>query len=349
MDDFVRASVVVRSKDEADRLRLTLVSLACQIERPEVVVVNDGSIDHTAGVLDEMRGELDLVVLHNEVPVGRSSAANVGAAQASGDIVIFLDGDTLAAPDMVARHMEQHRRRNKLIVRGETWHVRCTRPFLDPETGSARPGEEAKVTRMSAAELARSVVTREQIRGSFGTVDRRAQPGIYPGFGPRKLYELEMEALRAQTDCAVLWAAASGANQSLDRRTFLQAGGFHSDLTINEHRELALRLCSEGLNMAACNGRTYHMIHRSGWRDPLKELGWEELFYQAHPLPEVALLPLLWESLNDMTSLPNASRISSLSELAIASERCRQIEGRQAVREAHLRNTANLKSMIDVR
>ena len=345
----MRASVVVRSKDEADRLRLTLASLACQLEPPEVVVVNDGSTDHTTQVLDEMRAELDLVILHNEVPMGRSSAANLGAAQASGDIVIFLDGDTLAAPDMVVRHMEQHRLRAGSIVRGETWHLRCTRPFLDPETGSARPGEEVRVRRMPAAELARSVVTREQIRGAFGDLDRRAQPGIYPGFGPRKLYELEMEALRTQNDCAVLWAAASGANQSLDRRAFLQASGFHPDLTINEHRELALRLCGEGLKMVACNGRTYHMIHRSGWRDPLKELGWEDIFYQAHPLPEVALLPLLWESLDDTSSLPNASRILSLSELAIASERCKRIEGRRAIREAHLRNTANLKDMIDAR
>jgi len=35
----VRASVIIRSKDEADRLRLTLTSLACQSEPPEVVVV----------------------------------------------------------------------------------------------------------------------------------------------------------------------------------------------------------------------------------------------------------------------------------------------------------------------
>ena len=37
----VRASVIIRSKDEADRLRLTLTSLACQSEPPEVVVVNE--------------------------------------------------------------------------------------------------------------------------------------------------------------------------------------------------------------------------------------------------------------------------------------------------------------------
>jgi Glycosyl transferase family 2 len=345
----MRASVVIRSKDEADRLRLTLVSLACQGERPEVVVVNDGSSDHTPEVLEEMRSELDLVIIHHTVPAGRSGAANVGATRAGGEIVIFLDGDTLAAPDMVARHMEQHRLRDALIVRGETWHLRCTRSFLNPETGSARLGEETRVARMSAAELARSVVTREQIRAAFDSIDRRAQPGIYPGFGPRKLYELEMAALRTQTDPAILWAAASGSNQSLARTAFLESGGFHPDLTINEHRELALRLGGQGLKIAACTGRTYHMIHRSGWRDPLKELHWEDIFYQAHPLPEVALLPILWESLSDTITLPEASRISSLSELVIAADRCKGFVGRQAVREAHLRYNTTPKLTLDAR
>src|ERR1700761_6221670 len=192
----MRASVVIRSKDEADRLRLTLTSLACQSERPEVVVVNDGSSDHTREVIAGMEHELDLVAVHHDTPAGRSGAANAAADKATGDIVIFLDGDTLAAPDLVAQHLAQHRLHDGLIVRGETWHLRCTRLFLDPEAGTPKAGEEAKVARMPAAEMARSVVTRQQIREAFDTIDKRAQGGIYPGFGPRKLYEMEMEALR---------------------------------------------------------------------------------------------------------------------------------------------------------
>ena len=42
----MRASMIVRSKVEADRLRLILISLAKRTAPAEVIVVNDGSTDH---------------------------------------------------------------------------------------------------------------------------------------------------------------------------------------------------------------------------------------------------------------------------------------------------------------
>jgi glycosyltransferase involved in cell wall biosynthesis len=137
----VRASVIIRSKDEADRLRLTLTSLACQSEPPEVVVVNDGSSDHTRDVIASAEG-VNIVALHNATPAGRSAASNAGAAAASGEVVLFLDGDTLAAPDLVSEHLRSHGERANSIVRGSTHNLRCTRPFLDPEMGTPQPGEE---------------------------------------------------------------------------------------------------------------------------------------------------------------------------------------------------------------
>jgi hypothetical protein len=335
----MRASVVIRSKDEADRLRLTLASLAAQTERAQVVVVNDGSSDHTAEVIAVAARELDLVAVHHATSAGRSAAANAGAEQASGDILLFLDGDTLAAPDLVARHLELHRQAPDLVARGDTWYLRCTRLFLDPEAGTPRAGEEARVGRMSERERARSVVTRRQIREEFGAIDRRGQPGIYPGFGPGKLLEIEMDALKNYPDCAVLWAAAAGSNQSLSRTAFLESGGFHPEISINEHRELALRLCERGLRMAPTPGRSYHMIHRSGWRDPLHDTEWERIFYESHPTAEVALLPFLWASLSEAPPFPAEAFIRSLPELAVFAEKYRDITGVKSVRDAHLHAT----------
>lgn len=330
----MHASVIVRSKDEADRLRLTLTSLAGQTAPVEIVVVNDGSTDHTSVVLDAAAAHLPIVRIDHATPRGRSEAANAGAAAASGDLLIFLDGDTLAAPDFVALHLEAHPAPG-LVARGETFHLRCTRFFADPESGTPQPGQEAKVARMSEGELAKMRVTRADVT-QFASVDRRAQPGIYPGAGPRLLYDLEMDALRSHPECDVLWAAASGSNQSVSRDAFIAAGGFHPDLSINEHRELALRLCNAGLRMVPTSARSYHLTHRSAWRDPLGDDGWEAIFYDAHPIPAVPLMSVLWGSLADPSPYPPAHRIVTLPALAAAADRCARVKGAHAVRAAHL-------------
>jgi hypothetical protein len=332
----MKATVVVRSKDEADRLRLTLASLARQDEPAEVVVVNDGSSDHTQRVLEDAPRQLRLVCIHNPSPVGRSAAANAGAAVASGDILIFLDGDTLAAADFVRAHMDVHRASRDKIARGDCFHLRCTRFFLDPETGTPRAGEEERVERMAQNERSRALVTMDQVLHDFVSIERRAQPGIYPGHGPRRIAEMEMNALRAASPSKVLWMAASGSNQSVAREAFLASGGFRSDISINEHRELALRLVEMGLGMAPCAGRTYHLTHRIGWRDPLLDPSWEDAFFESHPIAEVALMSILWESLSEKSALPPGARINSLDDFARAAERCRGLEGREAIRQRHI-------------
>ena len=115
----MRASVIVRSKDEADRLKLTLGSLARQSVEAEIVVINDGSTDHTEEVLDDAASRMSLVRISHRVPLGRSGAANAGAVKASGEILIFLDGDTLAGPEFVARHLDAHSHGSGVVARGK--------------------------------------------------------------------------------------------------------------------------------------------------------------------------------------------------------------------------------------
>jgi len=312
----MECSVVIRSLNEADRLRLTLTSIACQTRAPEVVVVDDGSTDHTAQVVESFSGRLRLSPIRHAFPQGRSAAANAGARAASGDVLIMLDGDTLMHPECVERHMAAHEANPALLGRGETWHLRSTRFLLDPERATPRDGEKARLEAMSPAEREKLKVTRRQIEDDFADIDRRATPGIYPGFGPRALYELEIDALVNHPECSMLWAAASGSNFSVAREAFLASGGYDAEIDNNEHRELALRLCKAGNCMVFVEGaKTYHLTHRSGWRDPLVEASWESVFYNRHPVPEVKLLAVLWASLADSSAIPPDARITSLPEL----------------------------------
>jgi glycosyltransferase involved in cell wall biosynthesis len=312
-------SVVIRSKDEAERLRLALTSLVRQSASAEVVVVNDGSSDHTRAVLDEFAGSLPLTVVHHVTPRGRSGASNAGARAASGQVLLFLDGDMLAHPDLLRHHATAHAERPGMVGRGERLHLRCTLFLQDPETGTPRPSEIGRLERRTPEERERLRVTRSQILDDFHAVARRAETGIYPGAGPRRLEELEMDALRRHPDCSILWAAACGSNLSVPRDAFLDVGGFNEAIDIIEQRELALRLCQAGLGMAPVDGaRVYHMTHRRGWRDPLVNTGWEVAFYAAHPILAVKLLAVFWASLSPQSPLPAEARILSLPALEAA-------------------------------
>ena len=311
----MKLSVVIRTKNEADRLRLTLTSLA-QNNATEVVVVDDGSQDHTQAVIAEAALTMPLVSLRHATSLGRCPASNAGARAATGDILLFLDGDTPAGPNCLALHLAAHQRIPNLVGRGETLHLRATRLLLDPETATPRPGEEQRVARLPPAELERLKVTRQQIVEDFDSIHRRAEAGIYPGAGPRLLYELEINALQQHPDCTTLWAAASGSNMSVRRAAFLEAGGFADEIDTNEHRECALRLCERGERMGFVEGaRSYHLTHRSGWRDPLVDSTWESHFYRRHPTKAVKLLSVLWASLSGASVVPPDARITSLPAL----------------------------------
>ena len=285
----MKASVVIRSRNEASRLRLTLASLAGQ--PAEIVVVDDQSVDATREVLESAV----VTVIRHAAPLGRAGAANAGAAAADGDILIFLDGDTLAGPGMVAAHLAAHAGRGGIVGRGETWHLRCTRTLADPETGESWP----HLPPLADAERDRARVTLAQVQGDFAAIADRASPGVYPGAAPRRLHELEMRALAERPESPWLWAAASGSNLSVRADAFRAVGGFDPALDINEHRELALRLTAAGARMAAVAGaRTYHLTHRSGWRDPLTEAGWREAFLRAHPDAPLDRLTAWWQALS---------------------------------------------------
>ncbi len=73
----------------------------------ELIIVDDGSSDGTATMLAERNFAIPTQVLRRENG-GLSAARNTGIAKARGELLLLVNDDTLAFPDLVERHIEAH-------------------------------------------------------------------------------------------------------------------------------------------------------------------------------------------------------------------------------------------------
>jgi glycosyltransferase involved in cell wall biosynthesis len=69
----------------------------------EIIVVDDGSTDHSRDVIREFGDQVSRVIKENG---GQASALNAGFARSHGDLIIFLDADDILLPDTAQRVAE---------------------------------------------------------------------------------------------------------------------------------------------------------------------------------------------------------------------------------------------------
>lgn len=102
----VDISLIVCTRNRATQLGRCLESLAAlSYHGPwELVLVDNGSADHTAQVIDAFSRTAPMPVKHVLQPVpGLANARNAGLAAAAGEIVGFTDDDCYPQPDLLQR------------------------------------------------------------------------------------------------------------------------------------------------------------------------------------------------------------------------------------------------------
>ena len=110
-------SIVVPAFNEAAGIDRTVRSLAStRYPSLEVIVVDDGSTDGTAELVERL--ELPGVTVLSQASAGKSAALNRGLAAAAHDVVVMVDADTVFEPETLGRLVQ---------------------PLADPEVGAV-PG-----------------------------------------------------------------------------------------------------------------------------------------------------------------------------------------------------------------
>jgi GT2 family glycosyltransferase len=147
-------SVIIPTRNRGQKLRLTLEALAKQTESGfETIVVLDG--------IDQPAPEFAAVHVLDQAQAGPGVARNRGVAASNRPLVLFLNDDMVPRPDLVARHMSQHRRHgsSRVAVLGRVvWHTSVPRDRLhgwlgwsgalfDFPTGEGLGGDDAGWTR----------------------------------------------------------------------------------------------------------------------------------------------------------------------------------------------------------
>lgn len=84
-----KVSVVIPAKNEARNLEKLLPRIKAALPEAEVLVVNDGSEDDTVEVAERS----GVSCINHEISMGNGAAVKTGARTASGEVIVFLDGD----------------------------------------------------------------------------------------------------------------------------------------------------------------------------------------------------------------------------------------------------------------
>jgi len=243
----MKITVVVPTYNRPQALRLCLLSLSKQSVLPhEVLVADDGSASETRERVLEMQGRLKRVfpirhVWHEDKGFRKPKILNETVRQATGDYLVFLDGDCMAHRHFVRTHAEQGSPdvilsgkrvelgkdlTEKLLARGIVLNSFSPELVWDAARGRSRKVEEALMIR---SPFLRRMTHR----------DRIADDGVW------------------------------GCNFSLYKDLFVAINGCDEDFLDGsiEDNDLGIRVLNQGKRVRSVRGLAiiFHLWHSSSW------------------------------------------------------------------------------------
>lgn len=232
MNNKVKASIIIPTKDKITRLRLVLKALENQVDESiEVIVVFDGNSSETMEAFHKLKFTFQPRVIILDQNIGRSAARNLGINQANGERIIFMDDDSIPSKDFVVKHLSEHDPRCVLMG--------VTRDTFLSETEIEELYFDARIINDITFLNGKSHVIRKPLYGNT----------LFKIFRDR--YPLK-------------WLLFFTNNVSLNRKDLLEVGGFNEKFKGWGHEdiELGYRLQKHGLRFKKDSSAVnYHLVH----------------------------------------------------------------------------------------
>jgi GT2 family glycosyltransferase len=194
--DAPSSSIIIPTHNGVDHLRLCLASLGETLPESflgEMIVVDDGSGEDMQGLLEEWQQAIPyLKVIRNERNRGFVASCNRGARAAKGDILIFLNDDTMPQPGWLRALLRTFRERpdagavgGKLIY--PDGRLQEAGNFVFSDGSAANFGRDDRVVEAPLYSYLREVdycsaallATPRSLFSEIGGFDKRYEPGYY--------------------------------------------------------------------------------------------------------------------------------------------------------------------------
>jgi glycosyltransferase involved in cell wall biosynthesis len=235
----MRLTIALTTYERPDALAAVLDSLARQSEPPdEIVIADDGSGERVRAIVEQFKAESPIPVHHvwqEHQGFRVARLRNLAIAKATGDYIVFIDGDMLLHPSFVADH--RHFARRKAFTQG-------VRIPLDEQA-------------------TRSMLT---IPGSIpGSLDRRLR-------GRRSLYSIHSRVLAPLTrKLGNGIVSIKSCNQGFWRSDLVAVNGFDEEFVGwgSEDKDLCARLIHHGIARQTLlfGGIAFHLHHPPASRE----------------------------------------------------------------------------------